>query len=119
MAALEAAAYGVPAVAPNVGWTVGVVADGDVLYARNDAQAAIDAVLTLLCDPARRHAAAVAALARATLFSTDAIVPRYEALYRRLLTPDADAVLDRSSMEMSTASRDAADEERRPPALPR
>jgi N-acetyl-alpha-D-glucosaminyl L-malate synthase BshA len=119
MAALEAAACAVPAVAPNVGGLPEVVGDGGVLYDSDDDQAAIDAALTLLYDPARRHAAVMAALARAALFSADAVVPRYETLYRRLLSVDARVLLDDSSMTMSPAFRSAADEQRRWPVLPR
>jgi L-malate glycosyltransferase len=105
MAALEAAACAVPAVAPNVGGLPEVVGNGGVLYAHDDDQAAIDAALTLLCDPARRQAAATAALARAALFWTDAVVQRYETLYRRLLSADTEVLLDDASMTMSTALR--------------
>lgn len=84
MAALEAAACAVPTVAADVGGLSEVVGDGGVLYDRRDDRSAIDAVVSLLCDPERRRAAADAALARAATFSANAVVPRYEALYRGL-----------------------------------
>jgi L-malate glycosyltransferase len=90
LATLEAAACAVPTVAPNVGGLPEVIGDGGVLYDRDDDRAAVDAVLGLLRDPMRRQIMAKAALAQAERFSADAVVPRYEALYRRLVAyPDA------------------------------
>lgn len=85
MATLEAAACGVPAIAPDVGGLPAVVGGGGVLYDRHDDQAAVDAVVGVLRDPARRQTLAKAALAQAQRFSADVIVPRYEALYRHIL----------------------------------
>jgi L-malate glycosyltransferase len=85
MVTLEAAACGVPAVAPDVGGLPEVVGDGGVLYGRDDEQAAVDAVLGVLRDPARRQTLAKAALVQAQRFSADVIVPRYEALYQLVL----------------------------------
>lgn len=85
MATLEAAACGVPTVGPAVGGLPEVIGDGGVLYDRDDEQAATDAVLGLLRDPARRQTLARAALAQAGRYSADVVVPRYEALYRLVL----------------------------------
>lgn len=85
MVTLEAAACGVPAVAPDVGGLPEVVGDGGVVYDRDDEQAAVEAVLGVLRDPARRQTLAKAALVQAQQFSADVIVPRYEALYRLVL----------------------------------
>ena len=85
MVTLEAAACSVPTIAPDVGGLPEVVSDGGVLYGRDDDQAAVDAVVGLLRDPARQQILAKAALAQAERFSADVIVPRYEALYRLVL----------------------------------
>jgi glycosyltransferase involved in cell wall biosynthesis len=90
MATLEAAACGVPTVAPHVGGLPEVIGDGGVLYDRHDDQAAVDAVLGLLRDPGRREVMAKAALAQAMRFSADVIVPRYEDLYRLVLAQQQD-----------------------------
>jgi N-acetyl-alpha-D-glucosaminyl L-malate synthase BshA len=95
MVALEAAACGVPAIAPDVGGLPEVVGDGGVLYDRDDEQAAVDAVLGVLRDPARRETLAKAALAQAKQFSADVIVPRYEALYRLVLARQSRSPLNR------------------------
>jgi N-acetyl-alpha-D-glucosaminyl L-malate synthase BshA len=86
LAALEAAACAVPAVAGRVGGLPEVVADEEtgLLYAPGDEGAATEAALLLLRDTERRHVMGVAARARAMRFSADAIVGRYEELYRRI-----------------------------------
>jgi L-malate glycosyltransferase len=86
LAALEAAACGVPAVASRVGGLPEVVADGEsgLLYEPGDERAAAETVLRLLRDDEQRRAMGEAARARAMRFSADEIVPRYEDLYRRL-----------------------------------
>lgn len=85
MVALEAAACGVPTVAPDVGGLPEVVGDGGVLYDRDDEQSAADALLGLLRDPARRETLAKAALVQAQRFSANVVVPQYEALYQLAL----------------------------------
>lgn len=85
LATLEAAACAVPTVAPDVGGLPEVIGGGGVLYDQDDDQAAVDAVLGLLCDPQRHRLMATAALAQAERFSADVIVPRYEALYQLVL----------------------------------
>jgi L-malate glycosyltransferase len=84
---LEAMSFGCPSVATHVGGIPEVVEDGvsGVLAPAGDAGALASAVDELLENPARRRALGEAAqrLAR-ELFSAQAIVPRYEALYRRV-----------------------------------
>jgi N-acetyl-alpha-D-glucosaminyl L-malate synthase BshA len=86
LAALEAAACEVPAVASRVGGLPEVVTDGKtgVLYEPGDERAAIEAVLRLLRNPAERRAMGAAARARAARFSAPSIVSRYEELYREI-----------------------------------
>jgi L-malate glycosyltransferase len=86
LAALEAAACAVPAVASRVGGLPEVVADDEtgLLYAPGDEGAATEAALRLLRDSERRHRMGVAARTRAMRFSAEAVVSRYEALYRRI-----------------------------------
>jgi L-malate glycosyltransferase len=86
LAALEAAACAVPAVASRVGGLPEVVADGEtgILYEPGDERAATEAVLALARDPGRLRLMGAAARARARRFSADAIVSRYEELYRGL-----------------------------------
>jgi len=64
-----------------------VVEDGEsgLLAPAGDAAALAQSLEALIHDPARRRTLGLAAQARAReLFSAEVIVPRYEALYRRL-----------------------------------
>jgi N-acetyl-alpha-D-glucosaminyl L-malate synthase BshA len=84
---LEAMCFGCPSVSTRVGGIPEVVENGvsGVLVPAGDAGALTSALEDLIRDPARRKALGQAAQARArALFSAEAIVPRYEALYRRL-----------------------------------
>jgi N-acetyl-alpha-D-glucosaminyl L-malate synthase BshA len=84
---LEAMCFGRPSVATRVGGIPEVVEDGvsGVLVPPGDAVALARAVEALIADPARRIAIGEAARRRAReRFSADVIVPRYEALYRRV-----------------------------------
>ena len=84
---LEAMCFGCPSVSTRVGGIPEVVEDGrsGVLVPAGDAGALAGAVEALLDDAPRRLALGRAARDRArTLFAADVIVPRYEALYRRL-----------------------------------
>jgi N-acetyl-alpha-D-glucosaminyl L-malate synthase BshA len=84
---LEAACFACPSVAPVVGGIPEVVETGEtgLLVPFGDTAAAARAVESLLADPARRKALGAAAKTRAMQrFSAEAILPQYEALYRRV-----------------------------------
>jgi N-acetyl-alpha-D-glucosaminyl L-malate synthase BshA len=84
---LEAMFFACPSVATNVGGIPEVIEDGitGLLAHRGDAEALSRAVESLIHDPARRSALGQAAQSRARArFSASVIVPRYEALYRRV-----------------------------------
>jgi N-acetyl-alpha-D-glucosaminyl L-malate synthase BshA len=86
LAALEAAACAVPAVASRVGGLPEVVLHDEtgLLYPAGDRTAAAGAVMDLLGDARRRSTLGAAARARADRFSSMSIVSRYEQLYRGL-----------------------------------
>jgi N-acetyl-alpha-D-glucosaminyl L-malate synthase BshA len=90
LAALEAAACGIPVVGPRVGGLPEVVADGQTgdLFESGDAASAARLVVRLLRDRGRRAAMGAAAVRRARRFREDVVVPRYEALYRHVLAGD-------------------------------
>jgi L-malate glycosyltransferase len=84
---LEAMCFGCPSVAPRVGGIPEVVEHdvSGILVAPGDAAALARAVERLIADPAHRISLGEAARRRAqAYFSADVIVPRYEALYRRV-----------------------------------
>jgi N-acetyl-alpha-D-glucosaminyl L-malate synthase BshA len=84
---LEAMCFGCPSIAPNVGGIPEVVQSGvsGMLVSFGDVDAIANAVGGLIRDSKRRSELGVAARDRARkFFSADAIVPRYEALYRRV-----------------------------------
>ena len=84
---LEAMCFGCPSVSTRVGGIPEVVEDtvSGVLVPAGDARALAGALESLIHDPSRRRALGEAARARAReLFTAEVIVPRYEALYRRL-----------------------------------
>jgi L-malate glycosyltransferase len=84
---LEAMCFGCPSVASDVGGIPEVAVSGEsgLLVPFGDPAAYARAVESLVADPAGRARLGRNARERArTLFSPDAIVPRYEALYRRV-----------------------------------
>lgn len=87
LAALEAAASGVPVVGPRVGGLPEVVTDGEtgLLFDPGDEASAAAAVLRILGDADALELMRRRAVRRARRFSSEAMVPRYERLYRRLL----------------------------------
>ena len=85
---LEAMSYGCPSVSTRVGGIPEVMQDNvsGILAPMGDVEALAGAVTDLIRDPARRAVLGRAAQNRAREhFSAAAIVPRYEALYRRVL----------------------------------
>jgi N-acetyl-alpha-D-glucosaminyl L-malate synthase BshA len=88
LAALEAMACGVPVLASGVGGLPEVVIDGDcgwlVPPGPNDVDAMAERGIAVLKDEALWHRTRERAVQRAAVFSADRIVPRYEALYRKL-----------------------------------
>jgi N-acetyl-alpha-D-glucosaminyl L-malate synthase BshA len=84
---LEAMCFACPGVATAVGGIPEVVTSGatGLLVPPGDVDALVHAVESLIRDPARRLALGQAARQHARkFFSAEAIVPRYEALYRRV-----------------------------------
>lgn len=87
---LEAMRFGCPSVSTAVGGIPEVVEAGvsGMLTPVDDVPALAGALGALLRDPDRRRALGAAARQRAQdHFSADAIVPQYEALYRRVCAP--------------------------------
>ena len=84
---LEAMNFACPSVATRVGGIPEVIDDGasGLLVPQGDAAAVAGAIESLIADPPRRKRLGFAAesLARSR-FSAEAIVPQYEALYRRV-----------------------------------
>jgi L-malate glycosyltransferase len=79
--------FGCPSVSTRVGGIPEVVKDNEtgLLVPAGDVAALATALQTLIDDEPRRRALVRAAHARAgARFSAEVIVPRYEALYRRL-----------------------------------
>jgi N-acetyl-alpha-D-glucosaminyl L-malate synthase BshA len=84
---LEAMCFGCPSVSTSVGGIPEVVEDNEsgVLVPAGDAAALAKALEALLEDETRRHTLGRAAQKRSReRFSAEVIVPRYEALYRKL-----------------------------------
>jgi N-acetyl-alpha-D-glucosaminyl L-malate synthase BshA len=86
LAALEAMACGAPVVASNAGGLPEVITDGvtGILEPAGSVEAMGRRAVELLRDPARHGRMRDAAVATAQRYSTDRIVPQYEALYREV-----------------------------------
>ena len=89
LSALEAMACGVPVVASNVGGLPEVVTDGvtGFLHPPEQVSAMADSAIKILSDPAlHARMAADGARRAAERFSSDRIVPQYEAVYEQALS---------------------------------
>lgn len=87
LAALEAMACGTPVLAARVGGIPEVITDDveGLLEPVGSVEAMARRAIDLLRDPIRYAAMRDAALARAIQFSTDVVVPQYEAYYQQVL----------------------------------
>lgn len=96
LVALEAAACGLPVVAPRVGGLPETVLDGRTghLFEPGDETGAARAVAGLLADRAARMRMGAAAVWHAQQLSTAAVVPRYDQLYRGVLDSRVDRVVE-------------------------
>lgn len=81
---LEALALGTPVAAMDTGGTREILVDGESGLVVSGAASLGDAVARLAGDEALRRRIAEGARARAEAFSPEALVPRYEAVYKRL-----------------------------------
>ena len=81
---LEALALGVPMAAMDTGGTREIIEDAESGLVVEGAAALSDAVGRLAGDAALRRRLADGARARAERFSPAVLIPRYEAVYRRL-----------------------------------
>jgi glycogen(starch) synthase len=81
---LEALALGTPVAAMDTGGTREIVVHGESGLLASDVAGLAEAVAGLCGDPRLRERMASGAAARAALFSPEALLPRYEAVYRRL-----------------------------------
>jgi N-acetyl-alpha-D-glucosaminyl L-malate synthase BshA len=87
LSALEALATGVPVIGARVGGLPEVVEHGvsGYLGEAGNVEDMASGALALLKDPDRHRAASEAARARAGLFATDKVIPRYEQVYARVV----------------------------------
>ena len=81
---LEALALGTPVAAMDTGGTREILGEGEPGLLVADAAALADAVARLAADAGLRARVGEAARARAQAFSPSVLIPRYEAVYRRL-----------------------------------
>lgn len=87
LVALEAAASGVPVVAPRIGGLPELVEHGvnGLLFERGDEQGAARLIIGYLADPGMQARMRAAARERAARLSSTVVIPRYERLYRRVV----------------------------------
>jgi glycosyltransferase involved in cell wall biosynthesis len=82
---LEALALGTPVAAMDTGGTREIIEDGVSGLLEQDVAGLGEAVKRLVREPALSERIAAGARARAAAFAPETLVPRYEAVYRRLL----------------------------------
>lgn len=84
---LEAMACGSPVIASDIGGLSDIVQDGQtgLLVPPGDAAALRNAIQRLLCDENLRRKMSNAGKARVSEFSTSAVLPRYERVYRQVI----------------------------------
>jgi glycosyltransferase involved in cell wall biosynthesis len=87
--ALEAMAAGRPVIASRIGGLADLVADGEtgLLVPHGDPAALRQAMARLLADPSLRERMGRAAQGRLSQYLARSVVPRFEAVYRRVLHP--------------------------------
>ena len=105
---IEAMASGLPVVATDVGGNAELVAHGETgtIVPADDADALAEALLAFARDADAAHAAGRAARARAErLFSLDAMVAQYAALYERLLRGRKSRAAAGSPLHATTGTR--------------
>jgi glycosyltransferase involved in cell wall biosynthesis len=79
---------GTPVLATDVGGVAEVVEHGvsGILCAANDLETYAQAMRTMIAEPARAYNMGLAARERAVnVFARETVIPRYEAVYRRVL----------------------------------
>jgi glycosyltransferase involved in cell wall biosynthesis len=81
---IEALALGTPTAAVDTGGTGEILVDDESGLLVPDTEALGDAVARLAADAALRRRIGEGARERASAFSPERLVPRYEAVYRRL-----------------------------------
>jgi glycosyltransferase involved in cell wall biosynthesis len=88
LSALEAMSCGTPVLATDVGGVAEVVEHGvsGILCAADDLETYAQAMRTMIAEPARAYNMGLAARERAVnVFARETVIPRYEAVYRRVL----------------------------------
>lgn len=86
---LEAMAAGRPVIASRIGGLIDAIVDGEsgLLVTPGDPNALRTAMAELLADPERREQMGIVGKRRAADFQANAIVPRIEQVYQKLLEP--------------------------------
>jgi glycogen(starch) synthase len=83
---LESLALGTPVAAIDTGGTSEIIVDGESGLLAHDVPSLADAVSRLAAHAGERQRLSEGARARAQMFTPEALVPRYEAVYRRVVS---------------------------------